>query len=277
MLWTRKHVLVTGGSSGIGLAAAEEIARRGAHVTLVARDEARLEAASRRVASAAADDSQRTHRVAADVADWEQVASAVEEATSVVGPVDVLLACAGYCTPRRFVDASPDELRGQVETNLMGTMHVARAVAPSMVERGAGHIVLVSSMGGIMGIYGYGAYSPSKFGVMGLAEVLRSELKPHGIGVTVVCPPNVDTPGYAREVEIEPAETAKINGSTKAMSPGAVAERILRAVERNEFVVVPGTGNALLGRLKGIVPELFYGVFDHDIAAVQKGRDAGGL
>lgn len=271
MEWRDKHVLVTGGSSGTGLAAAEILAGRGARVSLIARDEGRLSAARTRVEGAVNGSGGRVHSAIADVSDWEQTLAALDSATAEFGPVDVLLACAGYCTPRTFVEASAEELRGQVETNLMGTIHAARAVAPSMIERGSGHILLISSMGGIIGVYGYGGYSPSKFGVIGLAEVLRSELKPHGIGVTVLCPPNIDSPGYAREVAMEPAETAKINGSAKAMSPEAVAARMLRAVEKNEFMVVPGAGNALTSRIKGIAPWLVHAVVDHGIASARKG------
>lgn len=276
MEWRDKHVLVTGGSSGTGLAAAEILAARGARVSLLARDETRLAVACARVEAASNGSGGRVQPAIADVADWSQMTAALDSATAEFGPVDVLLACAGYCTPRAFVEASAEELRGQVETNLMGTIHAARAVAPSMIERGSGHILLISSMGGIIGVYGYGGYSPSKFGVIGLAEVLRSELKPHGIGVTVLCPPNIDSPGYAREVAMEPAETAKINGGAKAMSPEDAAKRMLRAVERNEFMVVPGMGNSLMSKIKGIAPWLVYAVVDQNIASVRKGerRDA---
>ncbi len=269
-MWSGKHVLVTGGSSGVGRSAALAVAREGARVTVLARDEARLAAVRAELEGVAAGGAGDVRAFSADVADWQDVSAAVSQAAEELGPVDVLLACAGYCTPRRFVEADPAELRDQVETNLLGAIHSARAVAPAMVDRESGHIALVSSMGGIIGVYGYGGYSPSKFGVVGLAEVLRCELKPHGIGVTVVCPPNIDTPGYHRELETEPAETARINGSAKALSADAVAERMLRGVERGEFLVVPGTGNAALARMKGVVPGLFHRVFDRAVAAVRR-------
>jgi 3-dehydrosphinganine reductase len=204
-----------------------------------------------------------------DVSQWEQVDAAVRTAEAENGPVDVLLSCAGYCYPVEFVDMPLEHIDGQVGTNLLGTIYVARAVAPGMVARGRGHIAMVASMGGFIGVYGYGAYAPSKFGVMGFAEVLRSELKPCGIGVSVLCPPNVDSPGYAREVAMEPAETAKINAGTKMVSPASMAEVLLGAVDRNRFLVVPGFMNGLYYRLKGILPEIFYLVFDGDIAAAR--------
>jgi 3-dehydrosphinganine reductase len=267
--------IVTGGSSGIGLATAELLAARGANIVIVARDLERLEAAREAVAVAAQSDAQRVLAVSCDVSRWEDVRDMVGRVEAEVGPVDLLMACAGYCTPMRFTELPIEEFRSHLDANLLGVTYPARAVAPGMMERGHGHIAMVSSMGGFIGVYGYSAYSPAKFGVMGLAEVLRSELKPHGIGVTVMCPPNVDTPGYAREIEIEPAETAAINGNVKAVSPRSMAEVFVSAVERGKYLVVPGLMNGLLYRLKGLFPELFFMVFDADVAKVRKAAKDG--
>lgn len=272
--WRDMHVLVTGGSSGIGLATAERAARRGAHVTLVARDTVRLEAARESVMAARASGAQRVAAHSADVASWSAMSDTVREAEVAFGPVDVLVTSAGYCYPARFVDMSAAEIEDQIGVNLLGTVYATRAVAPSMIERGHGHIAMISSMGGLIGVYGYGGYSPAKFGVIGLAEVLRCELKPHGIGVSVVCPPNVNTPGYAREVAIEPPETARINGNAKAMHPDAVARHVIAAIDRRRFMVLPGAGYGLLARLKGLVPEVFFAMFDRDVAAARKAVEA---
>lgn len=272
--WRDMHVLVTGGSSGIGLAVAERAARRGAHVTIVARDSMRLEAARESVSAAREGSGQRVLAYSADVASWSAVSDAVRDAQAASGPVDVLVTSAGYCHPARFTEMSAEELEGQIGVNLLGTVYAARAVAPSMIERGRGHIAMLSSMGGIVGVYGYSGYSPAKFGVIGLAEVLRCELKPHGIGVSVVCPPNVNTPGYAREVAIEPPETARINGSAKAMEPDAVARLVINAIDRRRFMVLPGVWYGALRRLKGLAPEVFFAIFDRDVAAVRKAVDA---
>lgn len=262
--------IVTGGSSGIGLATAELLAERGANVVIVARDPERLEAAREAVAAARADDSQKIVAISCDVSRWDEVRAMVGRIEDEVGPVDLLMACAGYCLPMRFTELPIEEFQSHLDTDLLGVTYLARAVAPGMIERGRGHIAMVASMGAFIGVYGYSAYSPAKFGVMGLAEVLRCELKPHGIGVTVLCPPNVDTPGYAREVGIEPPETAAINGGTKTVSPRSMAHELVTAVEKRKFLRVPGVVNGLLYRLKGLWPELFFAVFDHDVASVRK-------
>ncbi len=270
MIASGSVVIVTGGSSGIGLATAELLAARGANVAIVARDAGRLEVARQVVSAACSQSTQRVAAISCDVSRWEDVQAMVRQVEDELGPVDTLMACAGYCTPMRFTELPVEEFEGHLDANLLGVIYPARAIAPGMMERGRGNIAMVASMGGFVGVYGYSAYSSAKFGVMGLAEVLRCELKPHGIGVTVLCPPNVDTPGYAREVEIEPAETAAINGSVKAVSPESMARVFVSAVERGKFLVVPGFVNGLLYRLKGLFPELFYMVFDGDVSKTRK-------
>jgi 3-dehydrosphinganine reductase len=267
--WSDKHVFITGGSSGIGLAVGQLVAARGAHVTLVARDPQRLEAARESVRAACASQDQKVLALSASVEDWDRISTVVQTAEAFTGPIDVLVTSAGYCYPARFADTSPDELRSQVEVNLVGTLMAARAVVPSMIARRSGHIAMLSSAAGLIGVYGYGGYSPAKFGVIGLGEVLRNELKPDGVGVSVICPPNVDTPGYAREIAIEPAETAKINGTAQAWSPEAIGDVVLRAIERRRFMSVPGFG--FLRRIKGLVPEVFYAVIDRNVASVRRG------
>jgi 3-dehydrosphinganine reductase len=131
-------------------------------------------------------------------------------------------------------------------------------------------------MGGLVGVYGYSAYSASKFGVVGFAQVLRNEMKPHGVGVTLLCPPNVNTPGYAREIATEPPETAKINGTVKAVSPESMARAFLDSVERRRYLVLPKFAHRVLYRVEGLIPEIFFALFDHDVAAVQRARKQGG-
>jgi 3-dehydrosphinganine reductase len=206
----------------------------------------------------------------ADVGDREALMGAIASAEAELGGVDTLLACAGYCTPGRFVELPVEAFEEHVHVNLLGVIHATRAVVPGMIERGRGHVALVSSMGGLVGVYGYSAYSAAKFGVTGFAEVLRCELKPHHIGVTLVVPPHLDTPGYAREIAIEPPETKAINGIAKTRSPAEVARLLIRGVERGHFLVLPGLSNKLVYRLEGLWPELFFGVFDRTVARARK-------
>ena len=162
------HVLVTGGSSGIGLATARLAIDRGARVSLIARrpdvlDEAAasLRAAGGQVAVAAT-----------DVADAAQVDVAVSALTDALGPVDIAICSAGQARPGYFQELDADLFRTMMDVNYFGTVNVARAVVPAMIERRAGSFVGVSSAAGLVGVFGYTAYAPTKFAVRGFSRVV---------------------------------------------------------------------------------------------------------
>lgn len=268
--WSGKRVLVTGASSGLGLATAELLAARGAHVALVARDRGRLEAAQEAASAARSDATTTVLAYSCDVSNWDEMSAVVARAEIELGPIDTLAACAGSCTPGRFTELAVEEFEDHLATNLLGVIYAARAVAPQMMERRSGHIAMVGSMGGLVGVYGYSAYSAAKFGVTGFAEVLRCEMKQHGVGVSLMCPPNMETPGYARELQVEPPETAAINGIAKVSAPEDIARVFLHGIERDHFLILPGLSNKLLYRVEGIWPELFFAIFDRTVARVRR-------
>jgi 3-dehydrosphinganine reductase len=245
------HVLVTGGSSGIGLATAHAVLERGARVSLIARGAERLAVAEDELE--AAGDPTRVAAEPADVTDPDQVERALALLTAQFGPVDVLVANAGSATPGHFEELPPDVFRAQMELNYFGVLHSVRAVVPPMIERRRGHLVLVSSGAGVVGVYGYSAYSPTKFAVRGLAETLRAELKPYGIVVGCALPPDTDTPGLARENETKPAATASISETVKVRSAGAVATAIVRGIEKDRLVITADPSTRMLARAAGIL------------------------
>ncbi len=155
-----------------------------------------------------------------------------------------------------------------------GCVWSARAAAPQMITRRSGHIVNVSSVAGFMGVFGYTAYSSAKYAVIGFSEALRSEMKPHGITVSVVCPPDTDTPGLAFEKKLRPAETDKVAGNIKAIAPSVVAEAIVAGVERGRYLIIPGFISRFYRLLKGNALWLFFAITDSDVAAARKERGA---
>ncbi len=124
----------------------------------------------------------------ADVADPAALGRAVDVLVAQLGPVDVLVTSAGFSHPGLFLELEAGVFEQQMAVNYFGTLHTIRAVVPAMVERRRGHLVLVSSTVGFLGVYGFSAYAPAKFAVRGLAETLRGELKPHGIVVACRVP-----------------------------------------------------------------------------------------
>jgi 3-dehydrosphinganine reductase len=246
------HVLITGGSSGIGLATAHRVIARGARVSLIARDASRL-ATAEDALEADHGDATRVAAEPADVTDRERFESALALLVAQFGPVDVLVTSAGAARPGHFESLSGDVFAEQMALNYFGTLFPIRAVVPSMVERGRGHLVLVSSTAALLGVYGYSAYAPAKFAVRGLAETLRSELKPHGVVVSCAYPPDTDTPGLAAENATKPAATARISSAIKVRSPERVAKAIVRGIEHNRFVITADPSTAVLARASGVL------------------------
>lgn len=262
MQWQGAHVVVTGGSSGIGEAFAELAASRGATLTLLARGAERLEAVASRLPSAGA--------IACDVSDRDAVAAAIERSVAERGPVDALVCSAGITLPGRFLEADDQTFRDMVDVDYFGTLWPIRAVAPSMAERRTGSIVGVSSAAGLVGVYGYSAYGAAKFAVRGLLESVRTELAPLGVHVGCCYPPDVDTPMLAAEEEHKPPETKAIAGSIAPLPAAKVAEAIARGIDRREAEIYADAATRALARTVALAPAVYRRLFDQRVRKVQR-------
>jgi 3-dehydrosphinganine reductase len=245
--------LVTGGSSGIGLALARLLAQQGSHVWLVARQSDKLAAALSQVKSSRQNDEQLCGAVSADVSDPKAAFAAVERVVDEIGVPHLVINSAGVARPGYFYELDLETFRWMMDINYFGTIHITKAVLPGMIARGSGHIVNISSVAGFLGVFGYSAYAASKFAVSGFSDILRAELKPHGICVSIVFPQDVDTPQLAYESQFRPPETRALVDDMPVMSPDAVAAAILRGVSRGRYAIVPGSlGKALYGLTRAL-------------------------
>jgi len=186
------------------------------------------------------------------------------------GPPDVLLNCAGRAYPKRFEEITPEAFADTMQTNLHGCWHTASAVVPAMKTVGRGYIVNTASLAGLMGVFGYTDYCASKFAVVGFSEALRSELKPYGIMVSVLCPPDVDTPGFAVENTTKPPETVAISAGAKVMTPDEVADALLAGMARRAPLIIPGRDARMSALAKRLVPGVVERAMDRAIARVRR-------
>lgn len=234
------HVVITGGSQGIGAAFAKEAHDAGARVSLVARGSAAL-------GQAAAAAGPGVCWRAADVTDPVALGAALDSLALESGPCDILVCCAGMALPGRFLEVPAGEFEQQWHLNVGGAVSAVRHVLPGMVSLGRGHIVLVSSTAGIIGVPGYTGYGATKYAIRGFADTLRYEVEPSGVRVSVLFPPDTQTPGFDAENLRKPPETAAISGAVKPVSAQKVAEGLARGIERNSRnITVDGTTRALL-------------------------------
>jgi len=255
-----QHVLITGGSSGIGLALARHAAIAGARVSLVARDPAKLARARDHLHELVT--TAQVGAFPADVASAAELSSAIAAAESELGPVDVLIASAGIACADYFEALPADAFERTMTVNYLGTVHAVRAVAGGMRQRGRGAIVLISSGAAFHGFFGYTAYAPTKFALRGFAEALRAELCDSGVHVMIVYPPDTDTPQLAEENRTKPAETRAVTSGGGLWSADAVARVTLSGLRRRRFAITPGIGVTALAWLHSIAAPLLRWHFD---------------
>lgn len=236
-----RNVLITGAASGIGRATAQAAAAEGAHLFLTDVNAALLATTAGQIR-----DSGGSVRLAeaADVSDHEAVLALAERVHTEAGAMDVVMNIAGVSAWGTIRSLPHSTWQRMVDINLMGPINVMEAFVPAMIDAGrGGHLVNVSSAAGIIGMPWHAAYSASKFGLRGVSEVLRFDLRRHGIGVSLVCPGGVATP-LTQTVDIagvdkasKAFQRAQARFHKRAASPEEAAEAILEGVRRNRYWV----------------------------------------
>jgi short-subunit dehydrogenase len=226
------HVLLTGGSRGLGPFMARALLARGGRVTLNARSEADLIKAR---------DAIGTDTVAVapgDVSlpdDREKIVAAAEEA---FGPIDILVNNAGIESVLPFEEFRDDEIERVISVNLQAPILLTRLIIPGMLERGRGHIVNISSLSGKTGPPYHTIYASTKHGLVGFTLSLRSELRGSGVSASVICPGYITEAGmFAEERGMEPPKKSGAWGT-----PRDVARAVVRSIEKNvpEIIVARG-------------------------------------
>ena len=264
-----KTVYITGGSSGIGLAIARLIAAKGAHVAIFARQKDRLESALQQITGCEISTGQRFSCMQIDVSREDEVEAVMSRAVSEFGAPDVLINCAGRARPLYFENISYEHFNETMKVNFYGTWNTISALVPHMKKRG-GYIVNVSSMSGLIGVFGYTDYSASKFALIGFSEALRSELKRYDIVVSVLCPPDTDTPGLHEENKTKPDETKILSARTKLMQPDSVARSLIKGIKKNQFLIIPGFESKYTFMSKRLCPGLVEFIMNRDVKKVQQ-------
>lgn len=260
-----KKVFITGGSSGIGKSTALLLAQWGAHVCIAARDMEKLAATLQEIRSQAKDLGQKTVSVSCDVANRAQMREKAADAVKQLGGIDVLINCAGIATPGYIQDIPDTIWDSMISVDYMGTVNTVRAFLPYFIEQKHGSIANVSSVVGYMGVFGYAAYAPAKFAVVGFSECLRQDLLSYNIGVSVIYPPDTDTPQWREENKIKPQETMALSGNIKVLRPEQVAMALLKGISRRTFLIVPGAMNKFTYFMNRHLPWIVWMIVSGDL------------
>ncbi len=224
-------VLITGASRGLGVDMAQAFARKGARLALAARSEdelGKVRADVEQMGAEAVD-------IPTDVSDLASLKKLVDQATSRLGPIDVLVNNAGIEQVCDFENMKLEDIEQIVQVNVVGLTWLTRLVAPSMVERRSGHIVNIASMAGLVPVPHNAVYSATKHAVVGLTRSLRAELGDHNVGVSVVCPGFVEGGMFQRWGRKAPPMAGSV-------TPAQVAAAVVRAVEHNKAEISVNKG-----------------------------------
>jgi short-subunit dehydrogenase len=243
--------LVTGASSGIGLATAHALAAAGARVALVSRSRTRLEAAAQVIGPAGG---APPLLLPCDVSDPAAVADMAARVRREMGPPHLVVNNAGIGHWAPVVDMALERIRQVIEVNLFGAIHCTKAFLPDLLARRRGTIVFVSSGLGVLPFPRSAAYSASKHALNGFAGSLRAEVEPLGVNVLLVMPGGTRTAFF--EANAYPAEALSRYLFQRLVPPERVAERIVTAVIRGRRRLVVGRFNDLGLRLLAALPEV---------------------
>jgi 3-dehydrosphinganine reductase len=269
---THKLALITGGSSGIGRAIAKALVKEGTSVGLLARDQEKLEKARQILIELANIKTQSIEILSCNVSDFSDVSSTLEQWTEKAGVPDLVINSAGVTYPGYFQELDMDIFHWLMDINYYGTVHVLKFLIPMMIERGSGTVVNISSQAGFVGVFGYSAYGASKYAVRGLTDVLRAEMKPLGIKVAIVFPPDTQTPQLEFEKSLKPEETKAIASSSSVLSADEVADSILDGLKKGRYVIIPGLEGKVFYRLINLLGNLTYPVMDWLVHKAQKNK-----
>jgi short-subunit dehydrogenase len=246
-------MIITGASSGIGAETARRMARDGLHLTLAARRAERLQGVAKEVEQLGGE----ALVVQTDVTRDEDLQRMFDATLERWGRVDVLLNNAGVGRGKPLADKTEAEIRADVNVNLIGVIESSRLVLPIMLRQGAGHIINLSSLSGLVASPGATIYCAAKFGVVGFSDALRRELRGSGVHVSMFCP------GYTPS-EIDPNLKAHVEGRPDApyfpglMPTSYVADQIARLVYHpRRMTVIP-----VSWRILPIMAYMFPGLAD---------------
>ncbi|SDW27715.1 SDR family NAD(P)-dependent oxidoreductase [Marinobacter mobilis] len=249
-----KHVMITGGGSGLGLGMAQRYLKRG--VTVSVLDLLVNEENQAKLSKAAAEGKAQWAFFEMNITDDAAVAQAVAEAISQFGSPDLAVNSAGVVINKTVADMTPADFRRVIDINLNGSLHFASAVLPQM-KKGA-RLALVASLAGITSNYGYSAYAASKFGVVGLATALRYEYEPLGIHLSCICPPEVHTPMVDKErLEGNPI-SLELKKTAGCMDSEDACDQIVAGLDGRQWMIIP----SFTGKLTGFVARHMPGAFN---------------
>jgi NAD(P)-dependent dehydrogenase (short-subunit alcohol dehydrogenase family) len=259
---TWKLAFITGGGSGIGRRMAELLLDEGTSVAVFDRNNS-AEVVSHLEAIAAKYPAVCCTFFTADVTDENGLNNAVEQAVEAMGKPDFALNCAGIQIAKLFDELSREEFERVVAVNLFGSRNFAAATLPHM-SSGA-QFSFIASLAGLVPSYSYSAYNASKHAVVGLAGALRLDYIERGIEISVICPPEVNTPMVVEERKTISAAGAKLKDTAGSLELGPACDYMMKQLKRGKYMIVPGFRARAVTVLARWLPSLMRSFSEHTV------------
>ncbi|GAB4187298.1 MAG: SDR family oxidoreductase [Wenzhouxiangellaceae bacterium] len=246
-----KTALITGGSSGLGLAMAEQLAERGYRLILIARDELKLQAAKASIQKSHSDCDVAVY--SCDIGDTEKLGQTFQQISDNYSSIELLVINAGVATinlVRDYPDVSI--ITNNLQVNLIAAITTAYFAMP-LLKPGA-RMLFISSGFAFLGPAGYSLYAAAKGGMNNFAEAMRREMRSRQVSVHVACPGDIDTPMYHGELEIMPEWMKKKMGRAKPKSAHSVADYILRRCLAGKYWIIPSSDVRMVLWMQRLLP-----------------------
>ena len=264
-----KTAFLIGGSSGMGKAIAKQFVQLGGSVLINARRQNVLEEATEEIMQQISEESQFVKNISCDATDMEKLKPLLDDFIKKRGVPDYLFNLVGRAIPGYIEEYTLDDFKENMNLNYYGQLVPTLILLPYFMKEKKGHIIYFSSMLGYVGMMGYGTYVPTKFAIVGLAEALRNELKPHNIKFSIVYPPDTNTPGLTTENEGKPPECVIMSETGGLLEPEEIAEYVIKKVMKNKFHISPGMAKPIR-YIHRIFPKLVRWFLDRDYKKARK-------
>jgi len=255
-----KVVIVTGGSSGIGYATAENLLNKGAILCLIARDEKKLKQAAENLERGKP--GSKVQYYSCDVSNFEQLKNTVQKIVDVNKRIDWVINNAGVAEMGRFESQPLEVMHTVMNINYWGCVNLTLLTLPYLKQSNGAALAFVSSVAGYIGLFGYTHYTHSKFALSGLAECLRMEFADYNIPVTVIYPPDTATPMHEREKLLTLPECKALSANAKEVPASAVATTLVNGIMDGKFELYLNFESKLIRILRGLAPGMLWSTVD---------------
>ena len=256
-----KFAIIPGGSKGMGNATAKLFVQLGGSVCIIARGIEALKQTQEECNRLKAEDSQFIEIISCDTTDMDKLKPLISDVINKYKVPDYLFNFVGFAYVQYLEKLTLEDFKRNMNINYYGQLIPTLILLPYFLELKNGYITFTSSALGFMGFMGYATYAPSKYALFGLAEVLRHELLPYNIRVSILFPVDTDTPGFAEENKLKPPECAIISESGKLLTAGEVADTFIKGILEEHFEILPGEAAIQIKTMREN-PDDMRGVFD---------------